>query len=278
MEPPIPAIATAYELATLLPSMIGQRLFFHTPGLSGYLERVRADGVLDVKLPFGSGHFHASSVYLPMERYPIGAEVVTQFGRGRVLSVEMRPSVGVMYVLAMLDCRLTDDPKTGGKQFATGYFASPSVKAAPEAPLLKCIADMEAVREKGNQAFKSKDYSAAIAAYETANKEVIQAVRGFPDGLRMSEELRSQLTEVLVKGHSNLAISYNNRAVELSPPAGDHAMFKLAIQAADTVRLKQPPIAPHKHAPSPPASLTPVKHTCSHTLICAHTHSRRPWT
>jgi hypothetical protein len=242
MEPPIPAIATAYELATLLPSMIGQRLFFHTPGLSGYLERVRADGVLDVRLPFGSGHFHASSVYLPMERFPTGAEVVTQFGRGRVLSVEMRPSVGVVYVLAMLDCRLTDDPKTGGKQFATGYFASPSVsKAAPEAPLLKCIADMEAVREKGNQAFKSKDYGAAIAAYETANKEVIQAVRGFPDGLRMSEELRSQLTEVLVKGHSNLAISYNNRAVELSPPAGDHAMFKLAIQAADTVRLKPPP-------------------------------------
>ena len=229
-----------------LRSLVGQRVFFRTPGLSGILEDVRVDGFLLVALSapgravFGRGYLHASSL-MPVERFPVHCSVLTQYGRGRVLAVEVRPIVGVVYTVAMQECRLT------GGALATAYLAAPSVRASPnsaaEIALLKCVAEAEGLRLQGNAAFKASNFDAAIAAYERANTRVMQQVNA-TESSDVNPAIGDILKDVLVKGHNNLANSLMRK--------GDHDSMLAALGVAQQVRGHfWPPLPPP--SPLPPS-------------------------
>ena len=228
--------------------LVGQRVFFRTPGLSGILEDVRVDGFLLVALSapgravFGRGYLHASSL-MPVERFPVHCSVLTQYGRGRVLAVEVRPIVGVVYTVAMQECRLP------GGALATAYLAAPSVRASPnsaaETALLKCVAEVEGLRLQGNAAFKASNFDAAIAAYERANTRVMQQVNA-TESSDVNPAIGDILKDVLVKGHNNLAVSLMRK--------GDHDSMLAALGVAQQVRGHfWPPLPPPSSSRATPA-------------------------
>jgi hypothetical protein len=188
-----------YELR----SMVGQRLFFKTPGLTGLLRAVRADGTLEVELPFGSGYFRAGAVMLPRRRLAVGCACATPYGPGRVLAAEVRPEVGVVYTVALLGAQ--------GAPVATGYLAAPSVTATASAAqnaLLWAVAEAEELRLRGNKSFEAKDYGAAIEAYEGSVAHIAAHVQG-ADSASMDATVEAVLVEALLKNYGNLAHSLN---------------------------------------------------------------------
>jgi hypothetical protein len=194
-----------------LRGMIGQRVFSQTPGLHGILEAVRGDGFLLVTTPFGTAYLHPTSL-MPPPRYPPVCRVSTQFGRGRVIKSMHRERVGVVYEVELLDCRLANGT------FATGYFASPSVKCAAsvaEMRVFRALEELETLRVAGNTAFNAQDYDAAISAYEQGSSALTTSTGagrgedGSPPTLDIA--LRSAMREALIKIFSNLSMALNKK-------------------------------------------------------------------
>jgi hypothetical protein len=71
-----------------------------------------------VALPFGAAFLRASALAV----LPPGARVATApFGRGLVEAVEVRPGAGLVYRVALLECRLADGGVArGGREGGCG--------------------------------------------------------------------------------------------------------------------------------------------------------------
>lgn len=248
-----------YELR----AMVGERLFFKTPGLTGILRAVRADGTLEVALPFGAGYLRAPSVMLPGgRRLAAGCACATPYGPGRVLAAEARPEVGVVYTVALLSARAPQ----GAPPVATAYLAAPSVRATSSAAqnaLLWAVAEAEELRLRGNRSYEAKDYGAAIEAYEGSVAHIAAHVQG-ADSASMDASVESVLVEALLKNYGNLAHSLNLK--------GGADNFRKAVATCKMVRPPARPPAARARRLGGPSSQRPL-HTLHHTPRPALCHA-----
>ena len=159
----------------------------------GELHATRADGFLDVSLPFGRAFLRPAA----LSPLPPGARVSTDFGRGCLLGAEVRPGAGLIYHVSLLDCNLAN----GG--VARGSFNVRSV--APRKPGLgltfgEGLADADAARVRGNAAFTAGAMQAAIEEYQRSQLLLQEAARSCN-----SSEQREAMREKFTTCASNLA-------------------------------------------------------------------------
>jgi hypothetical protein len=170
-----------------------------------------------VVVPFGTAYLQVSALAeAPPTRYKTGARIATPFGRGRIRELR-RSEERIDYVVSLLDCRLTGD------QPATGYLAPDKVSERAQLQFEEIIEDANGLRNRGNEAFKGREFDVACFAYGKCVEILEQTPR------ELSEEQRDALRDAIVKALSNLTMAF------LAKP---DPSFAAARRAATEVRKR----------------------------------------
>jgi hypothetical protein len=149
-----------------------------------------------MRLPFGTAYLQVSALgEAPPSRFAAGARVSTPFGRGRVREIR-RADDRIDYVVTLLDCKLT------GGQPAVGYLSPDSVKERPDLEFEEVIEDANGLRNRGNDAFKAREFDVACFAYGKC-VEILEKTPG-----DLTEEQRDALRDAIVKALSNLTMAF----------------------------------------------------------------------
>jgi len=138
-----------------LAAAVGRSVSTRTPGLRGVLTQLRGE-VCELAMPFGTAYLRQTDL-APPPRHAPGARVRTPFGRGIVTARRARAeaAAGFDYAVQLIDNRLSGwtpaEPRC-----AMGYLAPADVAHRPddERTADECIVDAEALRARGNAAFK----------------------------------------------------------------------------------------------------------------------------
>ena len=199
-----------------------------TPLLTDYglgaLLSVRADGFLEVSLPFGRAFLRPSAVVL----FSPGSRVSTDFGRGRVESLEARAGAGLMYRVALLDCNLAN----GG--VAVGVFNARGVeprKPSAGTTFEEAVEDADKTKLAGNAAFNAGAVALAIDEYRRCQMQLQEAGSAWKSALNAAQ--KDLLREKFLVAASNLCMAYNKDGKEES--------LKNVLTQTDGVRCPPPP-------------------------------------
>ena len=142
-----------------------------TSGLCGIISEVRegAGGAAEwvvLTLPFpGRAVLRVSELAAP-PRLAAGVRVRTPFGRARVIAARAWPGGVLDYEVELLDVRLAGWSAAAplhARGFITAADVLPRVEAERTAE--EAIADADALRDRGNLAFKAGEYASALSEY-----------------------------------------------------------------------------------------------------------------
>lgn len=148
-----------------------------------------------VQLSFGRAFLRSTSSAIgpPPDRFSVGTRVRTPFGRGIV--VLFRASLErIDYEIKLLDCKLSEG------RSAVSYLSPKSVDLRTDLTFEESVAEATLYRNRGNEAFKQKDYDSAASEYAKCTEVLgASAVAG------LTELQKNALRDGVTKALSNTA-------------------------------------------------------------------------
>jgi hypothetical protein len=148
-----------------------------------------------VQLSFGKAFLRSNSSAIgpPPDRFVTGTRVRTPFGRGVVLL--FRASMErIDYEVKLLDCKLSEG------RTAVAYLSPKSVDLRTDLTFEESVSEATLYRNRGNEAFKQKDYDLAASEYAKCTEVLgASAVAG------LTELQKNALRDGVTKALSNTA-------------------------------------------------------------------------
>jgi len=174
-----------------------------------------------VNLSFGRAYLRTTNASIgpPPERFSIGTRVSTPFGKG-VITLFRSSLERIDYEVKLLDCKLSEG------RTAVAFLSPKSVHLRIDLTFEESVADATLYRNKGNEAFKLKDFDTAASEYAKCTEVLgASAVAG------LTEVQKNALRDGVTKALSNTAQCLLSR----SPPN-----FAGALKAAsDAIVISQ---------------------------------------
>jgi len=166
------------------------------PGMVGIIETVRTSTDIIMKLEFGATAYLQTNALgeHPPFRYHTGTRVNTPFGKGVITELRITDE-HIDYIVSLIDCHLANDKP------AIGYFSPDSLTLRLDHQLSfnEVIEDSTMFRNRGNDAFKTRDFDTAITEYKKC-VEVLGNV-----GENLTNNQKSLLLDAVIKALSNTA-------------------------------------------------------------------------
>lgn len=156
----------------------------------------RSSSEIVMKLSFGATAYLQVSALgeHPPFRYHKGTRVNTSFGKGIIMETRINEE-RIDYVVSLIDCHLANDKP------AIGYFSPDAITLRLDHQLsfAEVIEDSTMFRNRGNDAFKTRDYDTAITEY----KKCVDVLGNV--GENLTEKQKLLLLDAVVKALSNTA-------------------------------------------------------------------------